>query len=102
MAFFSHMLTERVEVQTATMDSETGQPTGYSTTKTVDARVEVKTNNKNSPDAIEDDIQTVVVSDEHIPEDARIVLPSGETMEVKTVERTPHMFGNQIYHRAIG
>jgi len=101
MSFFTHMLTQSVDVESITLDQD-GSETVSSTTTGVDARVERSIEGQTSDRGTARDTVTTVWLDQEVAEGDRIVLPSGDTMQVARTESIPAVDGRVELYKAEG
>lgn len=102
MTFFSHMLNDEVDIESISSTSTSGAPTYSTRASNVSARVDRSVENAFNEDGTESDVKTKVILDQSVTEDERIILPSGEKMEVKTVEKHSHVHGSDTMYIARG
>jgi hypothetical protein len=102
MAFYSHMLTQTVDIEPQTGVSTDGSVTYGAISSDVAARVERNIEVSGGSEGIMSDTVTIVWLEQEVGKGDRITLPSGDVMEVSQTESLPHTDGSVTLYKAMG
>lgn len=95
------MLTQSVDVKNFDTLSTSGEPS-FTTTSGVSARVERNIEISGEDFGADSDITTIVWLEQEIGEGDKIVLPSGDEMEVQDTMSIPSVDGRTTLYKAAG
>lgn len=103
MAFFSHMLTESVDLEPLDSLGDDGSRSWGSKSTDLAARVDQSTSVSGGGEGAEEDVRDVVwLEAEEVKEGDRIHLPDGEVLEVQKVTVTKTTDGRLSIYKARG